>query len=377
MPLQERSSEAHNPVATRCARYAPGSDIRCNRAATPGPVARGQRLLSASPLFVYHMVSFGFDSRRFRGILWEEKTGNRQTLILTSPALLPHFFPDSLLSKLSRTADWSVTHEREDTLELRARLDTSDALLTTWHSPFLRLTMLGSPPRVKLIAHAGGEIRSRMQDEVVRTITVTNAPGAMAKPVAEMALAMVLTLLRRLPEYGREMESGLILPNSEAPEGETLFGKRIGLIGFGRIGQAFARLVRPFDVDLVVDDPYCPAEILQKHRCRAATTDQILKESPVIVLTAALTAETRGLLDRRRLGLLQDGACLVNVARGGLIQTDALVEALKGGSFPGRPGRDRSAGTASRRSPLEIDAKRAAHASCCGGRRRGAPGHGR
>ena len=247
--------------------------------------------------------------------------------------MLPHFFPDSLLSKLSRTADWSVTHEREDTLELRARLDTSDALLTTWHSPFLRLTMLGSPPRVKLIAHAGGEIRSRMQDEVVRAITVTNAPGAMAKPVAEMALAMVLTLLRRLPEYGREMQSGLILPNSKAPEGETLFGKRIGLIGFGRIGQAFAGLVRPFDVDLVVDDPYCPAEILQKHRCRAATTDQILKESPVIVLTAALTAETRGLLDRRRLGLLQDGACLVNVARGGLIQTDALVEALKGARF--------------------------------------------
>ena len=79
-----------------------------------------------------------------------------QVLILTSPALLPHFFPDSLLSKLSRTAHWTICHEREDTPELRTRLGASDALLTTWHSPFLRLSMLGASPRVRLIAHAGG-----------------------------------------------------------------------------------------------------------------------------------------------------------------------------------------------------------------------------
>ncbi len=261
------------------------------------------------------------------------RKGEKAALILTSPALLPHFFPDSLLARLSRVANWSVCHEREDTPELRTKLATSDALLTTWHSPFLRLSMLSSPPRVRLIAHAGGEIRSRMEDDVVRTLTVTNAPGAMAKPVAEMALAMVLALMRRLPEYGREMQTGLVLPNSEAPQGATLFGKTVGLIGFGRIGQAFARLVRPFEVELVVHDPYCPSEILKRHRCRTATIDEILAQSPVIVLTAALTAETRGLLDRHRLALLQDGACLVNVARGGLIQLDALVEALKTGRF--------------------------------------------
>ncbi len=256
-----------------------------------------------------------------------------QVLVLTSPALLPHFFPESLLARLSRVADCAVNHERQDTAELRTRLEASDALLTTWHSPFLRLKMLGSPPRVKLIAHAGGEIRSRMEDDVLRAVTVTNAPGAMAGPVAEMALAMVLALLRRLPEYGQKMQAGLVLPNTEASEGETLIGRKIGLIGFGRIGQAFARLVRPFGVELVVFDPYCPVDILQRHRCRISEIDDLLERCPVIVLTAALTAETRGLLDRRRLAMLQDDACLVNVARGGLIQMDALVETLATGRF--------------------------------------------
>ncbi len=256
-----------------------------------------------------------------------------RVLILTSDALLSHFFPERLLGKLSRVAEWTVSHERQDTPELRKLLAASDALLTTWHSPFLRLPMLGSPPRVRLIAHAGGEIRSRMEGEVVRTLTVTNAPAAMAKPVAEMALAMVLTLVRRLPEYERGMQRGLILPNTEASEGETLFGRKVGLIGFGRIGQAFASLVRPFGVELLVYDPYCPAEILKRHHYRTAPVDEILAQTPVVVLTAALTAETRGLLDRRRLALLQEGACLVNVARGGLIQMDALVEALKTGRF--------------------------------------------
>lgn len=261
----------------------------------------------------------------------KRKEREPRALILTSPALLPHFFPEPLLKRLSRVADWAVCHEREDTPELRSLLASSDALLTTWHSPFLKIPMFGSPVRVKLIAHAGGEIRSRMEDDVVRALTVTNAPAAMAKPVAEMALAMALSLLRRLPEYSRDMQNGLVMPNTEAPAGDSLFGKKVGLIGFGRIGQAFARLVRPFGVDLVVHDPYSPAETFRRYRCRTAGIDDLVKECPVVVLTAALTAETRGLLDRRRLALLQDGACLINVARGGLIQMEALLEALKTG----------------------------------------------
>jgi len=259
------------------------------------------------------------------------KSDKGQALILTSPELLTHFFPAPMLARLSRVANWTVNHERHDTVELRTLLAASDALLTTWHSPFLKLAMLGCPPRVRLIAHAGGEIRSRMEDDVVRAVTVTNAPGAMAKPVAEMALTMVLTLLRRLPEYAQEMRTGLILPNTEAPAGETLFGQKVGLIGFGRIGQAFARLVRPFQVEMVVYDPYCPSEALRRHRSRAVEIDELLVQCPVVVLTAALTAETRGLLDQRRLSLVQDRACLVNVARGGLIEMEALVEALKTG----------------------------------------------
>src|ERR671920_925454 len=107
-------------------------------------------------------------------------------LVLTSEALFPHFFPAHVLARLEEVGAWEHFKGREDSAELRGRLARADALMTTWHSPFLRMEMLGSPRRVRLIAHCGGELKARMEPEVVRHLTVANAPGPMAAPVAEM-----------------------------------------------------------------------------------------------------------------------------------------------------------------------------------------------
>ena len=70
----------------------------------------------------------------------------------------------------------------------------------------------------------------------------------MARGVAEMALALTLTLVRRIPAYASEMRDGVVRTNEEVSTGETLFGRKVGLVGFGRIGRAFAKLIRPFEV---------------------------------------------------------------------------------------------------------------------------------
>ena len=254
-----------------------------------------------------------------------------RVLVLASDVLFSHFFPESALARLSEVAEWSQHVGRDDSPQLRVEMAQADVLMTTWHSPFLRMDMLGTPPRVRLIAHCGGEVKSRMEEGVFDHLTVTNAAGPMAAPVAEMAMALMLTLVRRLPDYAAEMRAGVVRTNEYVSSGETVRGRKLGLIGFGRIGRAFARLVEPLGVELLVTDPCCTAETVAARRGKLLGLDELLSSCSVVVLAAGLTPETRNLLDKRRLGLMPDGAYLINVARGGLIEMDALLSELRSG----------------------------------------------
>src|SRR5207248_10337988 len=123
-----------------------------------------------------------------------------RVLVLASDVLFSHFFPENARARLSDVAQWSQHAGRDDSPQLRAEIAQADVLMTTWHSPFLRMEMLGARPRVRLIAHCGGEVKSRMEEAVFDHLTVTNAAEPMAVPVAEMALGVMLTLVRRLPD---------------------------------------------------------------------------------------------------------------------------------------------------------------------------------
>src|SRR6185503_16687139 len=91
--------------------------------------------------------------------------------------------------KLDEVTSWTRSALREDSPELRSQIAKADVLVTTWHSPFLTREMLGDEPRVKLIAHCGGEVKSRVAEEIFAFVTITNAADPMARGVAEMALA--------------------------------------------------------------------------------------------------------------------------------------------------------------------------------------------
>ena len=248
-------------------------------------------------------------------------------LVLASDGLFPHFFSEADQKRLDELTHWRRSSLREDSPTLREQIANVDVLMTTWHSPFLTVEMLGPRPRVKLIAHCGGEVKSRIAEPIFDYVTVTNAADPMASGVAEMALALVLTLVRRIPEYVAEMRNGVIRTNEQVSEGETLRGRNVGIVGYGRIGRAIADLIEPFGVELFVTDPYVQA----KHDATSVELDHLLRTCSVIILAAALTPETRNLLDKRRLSLLADKTYLINVARGGLIETDALLAELRTG----------------------------------------------
>ncbi|HEX5604335.1 MAG TPA: hydroxyacid dehydrogenase [Pyrinomonadaceae bacterium] len=252
-------------------------------------------------------------------------------LVLASDVLFQHFFTEKSLGKLGAVTSWTRSALRADSPELRSEIAGVDVLMTTWHSPFLTREMLGQQPRVKLIAHCGGEVKSRVASEIFEVVTIANAADPMARGVAEMALALTLTLVRRIPEYATEMRNGVIRTNEEVSEGETLSGRRVGIVGFGRIGRTFAKLLTPFGVDILVSDPYAQQNDVTAYDATLVQLDELLSACSVVVLCAALTPETRGMFDQRRLSLLRDGSYLINVARGGLIDMEPLLQELRKG----------------------------------------------
>lgn len=152
--------------------------------------------------------------------------------------------------------------------------------------------------------------------------TWTSAKGAYARPVAEHILALTLAALRRLPELARTKTWG---PEVGAP----LYGSRIVIIGAGGIALEAIRLLRVFDTYITVvrrrGEPVQAAD-------RTVTTDQlqdVLPEADVVVLAAALTDGTTRLIGQKELSLLKPSSVLVNIARGKLVDTDALLDALK------------------------------------------------
>jgi len=252
-------------------------------------------------------------------------------LVLASDVLFQHFLSDESVTKLDDATSWTRSALREDSPQLRSKIANADVLLTTWHSPFITAEMLGRNPRVKLIAHCGGEVKSRVAEEVFEFVTITNAADPMARGVAEMALAFTLTLVRRIPDYAAEMRNGVSRTNDYVSEGETLFARRIGIVGFGRIGRAFAKLVQPFGTSICVSDPFAAADAVAAYDAKLVQLDELVSSCSVVVLCAALTPETRGMFDERRLSLLANGSYLINVARGGLIDLEALLAELRTG----------------------------------------------
>jgi phosphoglycerate dehydrogenase-like enzyme len=156
----------------------------------------------------------------------------------------------------------------------------------------------------------------------------------MAEPVAELAVAFLLHAARNVDAYRRALRrpSNAIYArlHRDGAGAETLRGQDVSLLGFGQVGRATAALLKPFGCRLLVHDPHVAAAAIRRAGGRPSSWRGLLA-SPYLVLAAALTDETRGILDARALARLPDGAVVVNVARGGLVDLGALTREVLSG----------------------------------------------
>jgi len=199
--------------------------------------------------------------------------------------------------------------------EYGALWQDADAVLTGWGTRPPTPTMLDQAPRLRVISHTAGSVRWLPRYALEKGIVVTTAQPAIARTVAEYCLLSALTLLRR-----------------RSPS-ETLYGKTVGLVGFGHVGRLFRELLVPFGCRVLVYDPALSEADAARLGVEASDLPSLLAGSKVVSLHAPDIPATRGMIGARELALIPDGAVFLNSARGRLVDTDALTTALQTGRF--------------------------------------------
>jgi glyoxylate reductase len=184
-------------------------------------------------------------------------------------------------------------------------------------------------PNLKVVANFGvGYDHIDVRACTERGLVVTNTPGVLDSATADLAFALILATRRQVVESDQLVRSGGWTGSwSEGRLAEELTGSTLGILGLGRIGRAVARRARGFELRVL----YAQRHPIDTGLAEYRDLDELLAEADIFTIHAPLTPETEGLIDARRLALLRNGACLVNTARGEIVEEPALVAELVSG----------------------------------------------
>jgi glyoxylate reductase len=191
--------------------------------------------------------------------------------------------------------------------------------------------LLGRFPDLRLVANYGvGYDGIDVEACARRGVVVTNTPEALGIATADLTMALVLAVRRRVVEGDRFVREGRWAAGWHVGQlmGDEIRGATLGLVGYGRIGRAVAERARAFGMRVLYNRRSERDEDFRE-------LDDLLRESDVVSIHAPLTDETKGVIDARRLALLRDGAALINTARGAIVDEAALVRALRAKKIAG------------------------------------------
>ena len=188
--------------------------------------------------------------------------------------------------------------------------------------------------QLKVIARAGvGLDNIDVEAAKARGIKVINAPEAPTVAVAELVLGMMLSWVRHLPQADASMKAGR-WGKAQLMGGE-LRGKTLGIVGTGRIGRAVGYKAKAFLMNLLAYDPIQSVEFMERTGAKYVDLEALLRESDFVTLHVPLTPQTKHMIGKRELGLMEASAVLINTSRGGVIDEAALAEALQQGKIAG------------------------------------------
>ncbi|NYB26545.1 MAG: phosphoglycerate dehydrogenase [Methanobacteriaceae archaeon] len=191
-----------------------------------------------------------------------------------------------------------------------------------------------SASRLKLIARAGvGVDNIDVEAATERGIMVVNAPESASVTVAELTLGIIITLTRKISQADKSVKEGKWEKSKFM--GVELFGKTLGIIGMGRIGEQVAARLKSFQMKILAYDPYITEDTASKLGVTLVELDTLLKEADIVTIHVPLTPQTRHFIARKELELMKENAFLINCARGGIVDEHALYDALSQGKIAG------------------------------------------
>ncbi len=199
----------------------------------------------------------------------------------------------------------------------------------------VRKDMIDAAKNLKAIGRAGvGLDNVDVEYAKSKGIKVINTPGATSISVAELTIGLILAVMRKIAYADREMRRGA-WPKKKC-KGIEMYGKTLGIIGMGRIGREVAKRAKAFGMRIVYYDVYRPDENTEKELgLEYRDLDTLISEADVITLHVPLVPETKHLINAERISKMKDGAIIINAARGGIVDEDALYDALKSGKLYG------------------------------------------
>ena len=212
---------------------------------------------------------------------------------------------------------------------LRDLAQEADALITRGGIKVTR-ELMASSPRLKAVGVHGIGC-DHVDLEAARELgkIVFNTPTALTETVAEMTMALMLALTRRVVSADKAVRAGEWSRKYGDLRGTEIVGKTVGIIGLGKIGSAVARRLKPFGVRLIYHDVRENPELERETGIERVAIEELLSRSDIVTLHVPYTSETHHIISGEEIGMMRDGAFIVNTARGRIIDQGALVEALR------------------------------------------------
>ncbi len=265
-------------------------------------------------------------AKRVKVVVTADRSGSETSGLEMERAMIPRY-PELDIDLVGAPSS------NED--ELIAIGQDADALLVSTREAVTR-RVLESIPNVKVISRYGVGLDNVDLDAAADVgIVVTHYPGYCTAEVADHAMALLLAVNRRIVEQDRDLHEGAWTKFGSATGGilrgpvPPLRQLTLGIIGFGRIGQALAERARPFGMTMLVADPYVAPDVVEAAGATLLPLDELLPQVDLLTIHAPLTPETRGLINAERLASMKPDASIINTARGPIIDLDALTAHLQ------------------------------------------------
>ncbi|GGT89098.1 MULTISPECIES: hydroxyacid dehydrogenase [Streptomyces] len=265
-------------------------------------------------------------------------TDNRPALLLSmDPGIPERLLTDAhraRLAALTRTDPHLVAHDLATPApEVVAALAEAEVLLTCWGAPPLTAAVLERAPRLRAVVHAAGSVKHHITDACwERGLAVTSAAAANALPVAEYTLAAILFAGKRVLHAAQRYAE--VRADHAWTAESTVWGnyrRTVGLVGASRIGRRVIELLRPFDFEVLLHDPYVEPAEAGGLGVELVSLDELCARASIVSVHAPQLPATHRMVGAAQLAAMPDGATLINTARGSLVDEAALLPHLRAG----------------------------------------------